>query len=140
MDERMRMNGGTQREGEPAVHKVPLITLKDAKEYEEIKARLIAKLKQLGSYEPEVDDLQVDAIARATIYIRNSEKLLDTEGANEETYSRVADAQAKLRKMIDTALDQLSLTRKARIASQPDKAGEEEFVRKIMEELKNRPK
>ena len=127
-------------DSKPPVYKIPLITKKDAKEYEEIKARLIAKLKQLGSYEPEVDDLQVDAIARATIHLRNSEKLLDAEGATAETYSRVADAQAKLRRIIETALDGLSLTRRARIASQGEKAGQEEFIRKIMEELKNRPK
>jgi hypothetical protein len=123
-----------------AVHKVPLITEKDAKEYEAIKAGLISELKKLGSYEPEIDDLQVDAIARATMYMRNLEKLLDSEKANPETYSRVTDSQAKLRKIIESALDGLAVTRKERITTQAGKAGEEELAKLILEALKNRPK
>ena len=119
---------------------MPLITEKDAKEYEAIKAGLIGELKKLGSYEPEVDDLQIDAIARATIYMRNLEKLLDSEKANDETYSRVTDAQAKLRKIIESALHELAVTRRERIATQAGKAGEEELARLILEALKNRPK
>jgi len=122
------------------VHKVPLITEKDAKEYEAIKAGLISELKKLGSYEPEIDDLQVDAIARATMYMRNLEKLLDSEKANPETYSRVTDSQAKLRKIIESALDGLAVTRKERITTQAGKAGEEELAKLILEALKNRPK
>jgi hypothetical protein len=125
--------------GERRVVKVPLLTVKDAREYEEIRARLIARLKQFGSYEGEVDDLHVDAIARATIYLRKSEELLDREGASEETYSRVADAQAKLRSMTEKALHELNLTRRERMATQAGKAGEEELVRQILEALKNRP-
>lgn len=121
-------------------YKVPLITLKDAKEYETVKAGLIGELKKLGSYEPDVDDLEIDAIARATIYMRNLEKLLDSEKANDETFSRVTDSQAKLRKIIDSALKGLAITRKERITTQAGKAGEEELARLILEALKNRPK
>jgi len=39
---------------------------KDTKEYETVKPGLIGELKKLGSHEPEVDGLEVDAIARAT--------------------------------------------------------------------------
>ncbi|MGA8855653.1 MAG: hypothetical protein WB643_00650 [Candidatus Bathyarchaeia archaeon] len=134
------MKSETQRDGKPAPYKVPLITEKDAKEYETVKAGLIGELKNLGSYEPEVDDLQVDAIARATIYMRNLEKLLDSEKANPETYSRVTDAQAKLRKIIESALNGLAVTRKERITTQAGKAGEEELAKLILEALKNKPK
>ena len=134
------MKSETQPDRKPAPYKVPLITEKDAKEYEAIKAGLINELKKLGSYEPEVDDLQVDAIARATMYIRNLEKLLDSEKANPETYSRVTDSQAKLRKIIESALDGLAVTRKDRITTQAGKAGEEELAKLILEALKNRPK
>lgn len=122
------------------VYKIPLITEKDAKEYEAIKAGLISELKKLGSYEPEIDDLHIDAIARATIHLRNTEKLLDSKKANEETYSRVTDAQAKLRKIIESALHELAVTRRERIATQAGKAGEEELAKLILEALKNRPK
>jgi hypothetical protein len=134
------MNSETQRDRKPAVHKVPLLTKKDAKEYETVKAGLIGELKKLGSYEPDVDDLEIDAIARATIYMRNLERLLDSEHANDETYSRVTDSQAKLRKIIESALQGLALTRKERITTQAGKAGEEELARLILEALKNRPK
>jgi hypothetical protein len=136
----LKMVNETQRDRKQAPHKVPLITEKDAKEYETVKAALIRELKKLGSYEPEVDDLEIEAIARATIYMRNLEKLLDSENANEETYSRVTDSQAKLRKIIDTALQELAVTRKERITTQAGKAGEEELARLILEALKNRPK
>jgi hypothetical protein len=122
------------------VYKIPLITEKDAKEYEAVKAGLIAELKKLGSYEPEVDDLQVEEIARATIYMRNLEKQLDSENANAETYSRVTDSQAKLRKIIESAFHELAVTRKERIRTQAGKAGEDELARLILEALKNRPK
>jgi hypothetical protein len=135
----LKMKSETQQDRKQA-YKVPLITVKDAKEYGAVKAGLIGELKKLGSYEPEVDDLQVDAIARATIYMRNLEKLLDSERANEETYSRVTDSQAKLRKIIETALHGLALTRKERITTQAGKAGEEELAKLILEALKNRPK
>jgi hypothetical protein len=123
-----------------APYKVPLITEMDAKEYEAVKAGLISELKKLGSYEPEVDDLQVDAIARATIYMRNLEKVLDSEKADPEAYSRVADSQVKLRKIIEIALQELAITRKDRIATQAGKVGEEELAKLILEALKNRPK
>jgi hypothetical protein len=134
------MNSGTQRDQKPAPHKVPLITEKDAKEYETVKAALIGELKKLGSYDPQVDDLEIDAIARATIYMRNLEKHLDSEEANPETYSRVTDAQVKLRKIIDTAFHELAVTRKSRITTQAGKAGEEELAKLILEALKNRRK
>ena len=134
------MNSGTQRDQKPVPHKVPLITEKDAKEYETVKAGLVRELKKLGSYEPEVDDLEIDAIARATIYMRNLEKLLDSEKANPETYSRVTDSQAKLRKIIDSAFQGLAVTRKERITTQAGKAGEEELAKLILEALKNRRK
>jgi hypothetical protein len=128
---------------EPAkkmVHKIPLITEKDAKEFEAIKANIINELKKQGSYEPEVDDLEVDAVARATIYMKNLEKLLDSEKANEETYSRVTDSQVKLRKIVESASEALAVTRKERITTQAGKAGEDELARLILEALKNRRK
>jgi hypothetical protein len=134
------MKSETQGDRKPVVHKVPLITVKDAKEYEAVKAGLIGELKKLGSYEPEVDDLEIDAIARATIYMRNLERLLDSEKANDETYSRVTDSQAKLRKIIESALQGLAVTRKERITTQAGKAGEEELAKLILEALKNKPK
>lgn len=136
----MKSESATQRDGKPPIHKVPLLTRKDAKEYETVKAGLIGQLKKLGSYEPEVDNLEIDAIARATIYMRNLERLLDSEKANPETYSRVTDSQAKLRKIIDSALQGLALTRKARMTTQAGKADEEELAKLILEALKNRPK
>jgi vacuolar-type H+-ATPase subunit H len=134
------MESRTQRDQNKVAYKVPMITEKDAKEYEGIKAGLIGELKKLGSYAPEIDDLHIDAIARATIHLRNAEKLLESEKANKETYSRVTDAQAKLRKIIESALHELAVTRRERIATQAGKAGEEELARLILEALKNRPK
>jgi hypothetical protein len=121
-------------------YKIPLLTEKDAKEYETIRNNLINELKKLGSYEPEVDDLQIDTIARATIYLRNTEKQLDSPTANAETYSRAIDSQAKLRKMIESAMHELALTRRERLAAKAGKAGEGELQRLILEALKNRPK
>jgi hypothetical protein len=134
------MKSHTERNHEKVAYKVPLITEKDAKEYEIVKAGLIHQLKKLGSYEPEVDDLQIETIARATIHMRNLEKLLDSERANEETYSRVTDSQAKLRKIIESSLHELAVTRKERIMTQQGKAGEDELARLILEALKNRRK
>ncbi len=120
--------------------KMPLITTKDAAEYEGIKAGLIARLKRMGSYEPEIDDLHIDAIARATIYLKHTETLLDSDKANEETYSRVTDAQAKLRKIVENALRELAVTRKERMAAQTGRATEEELTKAILEALRNKPK
>lgn len=134
------MQTGTQREPKRPVYKVPLITEKDANECETIKNGLMKELKKLGAYEPEVDDLQIEAVARATIYMRNLERLLDSEKASMEAYSRATDAQAKLRKIIESALHELALTRRERIAVQAGKAGEEELAKRILEALKNKPK
>ena len=134
------MNREMRHDSKQAPYKVPLITEKDAKEYEAVKAGLISELKKLGSSEPEVDDLQVDAIARATIYMRNLEKVLDSEKPDPETYSRVTDSQVKLRKIIEIALQELAITRKDRIATQAGKVGEEELAKLILEALKDRQK
>jgi hypothetical protein len=72
--------------------------------------------------------------------MRNLERLLDSEKANDETYSRVTDSQAKLRKIIESALQGLAVTRKERITTQAGKAGEEELAKLILEALKNKPK
>jgi len=134
------MKEETEPTANRTVHKTPLITEKDAKEYESIKTGLIAKLKKLGSYEPEIDDLHIEAIAKATVYMRHSETLLDSEKAGAETYSRVTDAQAKMRKMIENALHELAVTRRERILSETDKATQNEFTKVLLEALKNRPK
>lgn len=129
-----------KRASKRAVYKIPLLTVKDAKEYEAIKTGLIAKLKKMGSYEPEIDDLHIEAIAKATVYLRHTEALLDSEKAGAQTYSRVTDAQAKLRKMIENALHELAVTRRERILSETGKATQNEFTKTLLEALKNRPK
>ncbi len=134
------MKKKTIREHNRTAFKMPLLTTKDAAEYESIKAGLIARLKAMGSYEPEIDDLHIETIAKATIYLRHTETLLDSDKANEETYSRVSDAQAKMRKMIENALRELAVTRKERMAAQTGKATEEELTTIILEALKNKPK
>jgi hypothetical protein len=130
----------TERAPNRAAYKMPLLTEKDATEFETIKTGLIAKLKKLGSYEPEIDDLHIEAIAKATVYMRHSEALLDSKNAGEETYSRVSDAQAKMRKMIENALRELAVTRRERILSESGKATQNEFTKALLEALKNRPK
>lgn len=104
----------------------------DRPEVERLRKGLIKILKKFGSYEPEVDDIQVSQIATCTIYSKKSEKFLDAPTATEHTYSRVVDMKAKLQKMIDTAMRELALSRRDRLGEH----GEEDLMKKIREKIR----
>ena len=106
-------------------------TDEDRPEVERLTKGLIKILKKFGSYEPEVDDIQVSQIATCTIYSKKSEKFLDAPTATEHTYSRVVDTKTKLQKMIDTAIRELSLSRRDRLNQQ----GQTDLTRQLQEAI-----
>lgn len=100
--------------------KVELLTVKDMPEYERVTQQLTEVLKKLGGYEPTVDGIYVDQIARAAIYAKRIEVFLDSDSATEHTYSKVTDSKIKLSKTIESAMHQLALSRRDRIGNQTE--------------------
>jgi metal-responsive CopG/Arc/MetJ family transcriptional regulator/uncharacterized protein YjiS (DUF1127 family) len=112
------MAAGRTSEQPSPVTKLPLITEKDASEYERIRSGLVKVLEKRGDYEPIVDDLLFDQIARGVIYSRKTEVFLDAETADEQTYSSITDTKLKLTRMVDEAIRDLALTRAERLSHQ----------------------
>jgi len=102
------------------VTKVELLQKKDVTEYERTKNELVKVLQKAEGYEPAVDDIHVDEIARTAIYLKQIEVFLDSNQADEDTYYRVTDTKLKLSKIIENALHQLALNRRDRIGKQTE--------------------
>ena len=100
------------------VVKVELLTRKDSLEYQRTRGELVKVLEKIGGYEPAVDNIYVDQIARTAVYAARVEIFLDSDGADVETYSRVTAAKLKFSKIIDNAIHQLALSRRDRMGKQ----------------------
>ena len=105
-------------------------------EYDRIRRELPEVLKKLGGYEPAVDDICIDQIARATIYSRRVEIFLDSDTATEYTYSRVTDIKLKLWKTIDDTVRRLAISRRDRIAKETEPGLMNELREAMLRELK----
>jgi hypothetical protein len=102
--------------GPPAkVEKQELLTKKDIPEYERIKNALVKVLEKAGGYEPAIDDILIDQIARTAIQAKNLEVFLDSGHSTVNTYSIVADSKLKLMKVIENATRELALSRRDRL-------------------------
>lgn len=113
-----------------------LLTEDERVEYERLKRELPEVLKKLGGYEPAVDDICIDQIAKATIYSRRVEIFLDSDTATEYTYSRVTDIKLKLWKTIDDAIRELAVSRRDRIAKETESGLMNELREAMLRELK----
>jgi hypothetical protein len=111
--------------------KLEKLTEKDVPEYERTRNGLVKVLEKVGGYEPAVDDILVDQIARTEIQVRNVEIFLDSEQSTVDTYSIVADSKLKLMKIIDNAIHGLALSRRDRLGNQTESS----LMRMIKEEL-----
>jgi len=129
---RMKQAGGPLG---PVV-KVEKLQRKDAGEYERIRSELVNVLERMGGYEPAVDNIHIDQIARTAIYARKVEVFLDSAQATANTYSRVTDTKLKLSKIIDNAFHQLALTRRDRIGEQTESSLENELREAMLRALK----
>lgn len=112
----------SKRAGNPPepVSKLELLSEKDVAEYERTRKELVKVLEKMGGYEPAVDDIHIDQIARIAIYAKRVEIFLDSNTANEDTYFRVTDTKLKLSKIIDNAMHQLALSRRDRMGKQTE--------------------
>jgi len=90
----------------------------DSVEYSRMRRNLIDTLQNLGGYEPAIDDILIDEIARIVIYSRKTETFLNSKTATEYTYSRVADIKVKFAKIVDNAVRQLAISRRDRLTTQ----------------------
>ena len=131
----MKRSRRVRKEGPPI--KIELFTEKDAPEYERITRELAKVLKKLGGYEPAVDDLYIDEIARAVIYEKKIEIFLDADTATDYTYSRVTDSKVKLSKTIENAMRQLAINRRDRLAGQTQAGLMKELREAILRGLKS---
>lgn len=122
------------------VFKEELITEKDAPEYERMKSGLVKVLNRLGGYEPAVDDIHVDEIARHVIYMNRVELYLDSGNATEETYTVVADSKLKFMKMINDAIRELALSRRDRLGKRIESSLEKELRESFLRVMKLRGK
>jgi hypothetical protein len=107
----------------------------DEPECERIRSELIKVLRKLGGYEPGVDDIYVDEIARASVYLKKTEIFLDL--GTEDTYSKMADTRLKVRKTIDDAMNQLAITRRQRLANKTEGDVREELKQALLRGLKH---
>ena len=119
---------------EPVI-KIPLLTIKDRPEYERTKSEIVNVLKQMGGYIPAIDDILVDDLIRAAIFSHNAEIFTDSDTADADMYSRVADIKLKQSKSIERALHQLALARRERL----NKQTEGDFVEKLKQVLERAP-
>jgi len=107
--------------GQPEpVRKIPLLTKKDEPEYNQIRNELVKVLQKVGGYEPSVDDIHIDQIARIVVYAKKVEFYLDSDSATVDTYFRVTDIKLKQSKMIDNAIHQLAISRRDRLGNQTE--------------------
>jgi hypothetical protein len=113
---RTKRAGGTLA----GVMKVEMLRRDDVSEYERIRSELVNVLERMGGYEPAVDNIHIDEIARTAIDARKVEVFLDSAHATANTYSRVTDTKLKLSKIIDNAMHQLALARRDRIGRQTE--------------------
>lgn len=107
--------------------KTPSLTEKDAAEYERTRSEIIKVLEKMGGYEPAIDDLHVDQIARTTIYLKKIEFFVDSPLATSDTYSSVTDSKLKMMKSIENAIGQLALSRRDRLGKQTQSSLENEL-------------
>lgn len=99
----------------------------DALEYSAIRCRLSEALDKFGGYEPAIDDLYLDQIARNTIFQRKADLFLMSVNATEHTFASIADAKVKFAKIIDNALTALAIPRQNRLNKQTQTNLETEF-------------
>ena len=119
-------------EPEPAEGTIRTATADDDKpEYERLKKGIIKLLRKFGLYEPDLDDILIEQIASTTIYWKKIEQFLDTASATEYTYASIADSKVKMQKMIETAIQQLALSRRDRL-NQKDQTN---FTRQLQEAI-----
>ena len=105
--------------GPPAkVQKLELLTKKDVPEYERTRNALVRVLEKAGGYEPAIDDILVDQIARTAIQAKNVEVYLDSKRPTVDTYAVVADSKLKLMKIIENLTRELALSRRERLGKQ----------------------
>ncbi len=109
--------------------KLELLTEKDVPEYERTRNALVKVLEKMGGYEPAIDDILVDQIARTAIQVRNVEIFLDSEQSTVDTYSIVADSKLKLMKIIENAYRELAISRRDRLGDQT----ESDLVKRLRE-------
>lgn len=124
------------RQSRPSPLKIPLITEKDRAGYERTTRELAKVLKRLGGYEPIVDDIFIDQIARCAAYSNRVEVFLDSDTATEYTYSRVIDTKLKLSKTIENAMHQLALNRLDRLGKQTEASLVNEFKEALIRGMK----
>lgn len=122
---------------DPWAHAITWVAMQreDEPEYDRIRSELTKVLKKLGGYEPGVDDIYVDEIARASVYLRKTEIFLDV--GTEDTYSKMADTRLKVRKTIDDAMNQLAITRRQRLANKTEGDIREELKQALLRGLKH---
>ena len=102
------------------VRKMALLTKKDEPEYNQIRNELVKVLEKMGGYEPAIDDMHIDQIARTAVYTKKVEAYLDSELATVDTYVRVTDIKLKQSKIINEAFQQLAIARRDRIGKQTE--------------------
>jgi hypothetical protein len=125
-------------EGPPAVVvKQELLTKKDASEYERTKNALVKVLLKMGGYEPAIDDILIDQIARTAIQAKNLEVFLDSKQSTVNTYSIVADSKLKLIKIIENLTRELALSRRDRLGKQTQSTIIEQIRQALEEEQKH---
>ena len=121
--------------GPPAkVEKQELLTKKDVPEYERTRYKLVKVLEKAGGYEPAIDDILIDQIARTAIQAKNVELFLDSKHSTVDTYSVVADSKLKLMKIIENATRELALSRRDRLGKQTQSDVMEQIRQVIGEE------
>lgn len=131
----MRLKRG-HRAVEPVI-KVPLITEKDAPEYNRMRNEIIQVLQTAGGYEPAIDDLLVNVIADNAIYMRKIEFFVDARSATTDTYSSVTDSKLKMIKMIEYAIHQLALSRHDRLIGQTQSSLEKQLKEATLRAVMN---
>jgi hypothetical protein len=119
------------------VVKQELLTKKDASEYQRTKNALIKVLLKMGGYEPAIDDILIDQIARTAIQAKNLEVFLDSKQSTVNTYSVVADSKLKLIKIIENLTRELALSRRDRLGKQTQSTIIEQIRQALEEEQKH---
>jgi len=109
-----------------------LLSKEDKPVYDQIYSQMIAYLKSRGDYDPAVDNVFVDIIARAVIRIRKLDDMADIASA--EKMPSFVDAIQKTYKVFDEAIEGLAASRKERLRTKDQWAMESE-LREAMREL-----
>jgi|GEM_PF-2145702 len=99
-----------------AAGKILKLTNKDRGERNRLANKIVKGLKDIGDYDPRLDNFLIDKAARAIIYMEKLEKYLDKPEQDPTVIQAITDAMSKQGSILRWTVAALAANRKERLA------------------------